>query len=97
MIQDQYIAILNQLCNCCRGNPPVVARSGVGTGALPLQILMNDLGLLCVQNYAFERNYVILSETKNLKALQQRLECASPVCCGTGILPVLENPGRCRI
>jgi hypothetical protein len=23
--RSPYIAILNQLCNCCRGNPPVVA------------------------------------------------------------------------
>jgi sigma-B regulation protein RsbU (phosphoserine phosphatase) len=30
-----------------RGNPPVVARAdGVGTGALPLQVFANDLGLL---------------------------------------------------
>jgi hypothetical protein len=46
-----HIAILNQLCNCCRGNPTPTPRgcpayAGVGTGALPLQILMNDLGLL---------------------------------------------------
>jgi hypothetical protein len=58
------IAILNQLCNCCRGNPPVAvgaceasharvtevsnrpAYAGVGTGALPLQILTNHIGLL---------------------------------------------------
>ncbi len=41
------IAILNHLHNSCRGNPPVVApRCWVGTGALPLQILMNHLGLL---------------------------------------------------
>ena len=53
VIRSLTIAILNHLCNSCRGKPPVVARFGRGRhGGTTPTYFANHLGLL----YAFSRH-----------------------------------------